>query len=155
LEKDRKERAAAEAESDESAGHEGEESDQSERLYARRQMSAPQDDGNPNQVHIDDEDIGPEFELTGSVEGYVTPTIAYQETDLSQYQSVLDADRFFDRTYDGVLKDVFEDILKIEAPIRGDVVARRISSALSRTSSGRPDRGKTVGQEVRVDRLAL
>ena len=127
LEQDRKKIAAVE--SDESAGQEGEESDQSERLYARRETSVSQDNGNPSQTHADDEDMQPEFELRAFVEGHITPAIAYQETDLSQYQSVLDADRFFDRGYDGVLKDVLEDILRTEAPIRGDVVARRIGKA--------------------------
>jgi very-short-patch-repair endonuclease len=65
------------------------------------------------------------------------PAPEFRRTDLSRFSSVLRPDLFYEACYDPVLLELTAHIVKVEAPLRDDVLVERIARAHGFMRSGR------------------
>lgn len=69
----------------------------------------------------------------------------YRGVDLSDYEQVIDPERFYDRDYDSILSVLIGEVLKDEAPILDKVLVERIARAHGFKRAGRRIRDRVIG----------
>lgn len=68
----------------------------------------------------------------------------YSKADLSDYEQVIDPERFHDRDYDSVLSALIRKVLKDEAPILDEALVKRLARAHGFKRAGRRIRDRVI-----------
>lgn len=100
----------------------------------REEETAPIDVEEPERQHLadnDEESTASRKVASAAAAATLAPdsstTAVFREADLSGFSA--DAERFYDPGYRHVLRDMVEAVLEAEAPVREDVLAKRIARA--------------------------